>query len=148
MLKKIINNRVVTVEPETKVADVARKMSDENIGAILVCDDDGKPRGIVTDRDIIIRCVAKNVDVNDCTVEQILSEPVETINETDGLFDCIQKMNVVGVRRMPVVDQTGKVIGVVSFGDLIDVLSRELTSLAEGVTPASKASKDNILKAA
>ena len=145
MLKDIITDRVVAVAPETKVNEVAQKMARENVGAVLVCED-GKPRGIVTDRDIVVRCIAKEIDVDDCTVEQILSEPVSCVKDTDGIFDCIRKMSDSGVRRMPVVNEAGDAVGLVSFGDLITMLGRELSALAEAVTPGAEA--ENLLKAA
>src|ERR1700756_777000 len=128
MLKDIINHKVVSVSPDTKVIDVARKMTQENVGSVLVCVDN-HCKGIVTDRDIVVRCIANNVDVNDCTVEQILSEPIESVKETDGIYDCIRKMKSQEVRRMPVVDEKGNVVGLVSFDDLILVLAKEMNEL-------------------
>jgi CBS domain-containing protein len=147
MLKDIINYRVVSVAPDTKVADVARKMSDENVGSVVVCVDN-QCKGIVTDRDIVVRCIAKNVDVNDCTVEQIVSEPIESVKETDGIYDCIRKMKNQEIRRMPVVNDSGAVVGVISFDDLILLLSKEISELAEAATPASQAAQASRLRAA
>jgi signal-transduction protein with cAMP-binding, CBS, and nucleotidyltransferase domain len=137
----IAKNKLVTVEPDARVTEVARKMTDEDIGAVMVVDEeDGKPRGILTDRDIVVRCIAKNIDVNDCTVEQILTESVELVKESDGVFDCIHKMKNARVRRMPVVDDQGKAVGIISFGDLIGMLSMEFSELAEAATPAAPGS--------
>lgn len=147
MLKDMINRNVVSVAPDTKVIDVAKVMSQENVGSVLVCVDN-HCKGIVTDRDIVVRCIAKNVDVNDCTVEQILSEPIESVKDTDGIYDCIQKMKHGEIRRMPVVDEKGNVIGLVSFDDLILILAKELNELAEAATPASQAANASRLRAA
>jgi CBS domain-containing protein len=140
MIRDLIqNDKVVMVEPDARIPEVARKMAEQNVGAVLVIDEeDGKPRGIITDRDIVLRCIAKNIDVNDCTVEQVLSESVETIADTAGVFDCIHKMRAAGVRRMPVTDDKGKTVGMVSFGDLLGMLSTEFTELAEGLTPTKE----------
>jgi CBS domain-containing protein len=137
MIRDLIqNNKIVTVEPDARIPEVARKMMDQNVGAVLVVDEeDGKPRGIITDRDIVLRCIAKNIDVNDCTVEQVLSETVETVSDTAGVFDCIHKMREAGVRRMPVTDEHGRTVGIVSFGDLLGMLSTEFSELAESLTP-------------
>lgn len=147
MLKDMITRNVVSVAPDTKVIDVAKIMSQENVGSVLVCVDN-HCKGIVTDRDIVVRCIAKNVDVNDCTVEQILSEPIESVKDTDGIYDCIQKMKHGEIRRMPVVDEKGNVIGLVSFDDLILILAKELGELAEAATPASQAANASRLRAA
>jgi signal-transduction protein with cAMP-binding, CBS, and nucleotidyltransferase domain len=137
MIRDLIqNNKLVTVEADARIPEVARKMMDQNVGAVLVVDEeDGKPRGIITDRDIVLRCIAKNIDVNDCTVEQVLSETVETVSDTAGVFDCIHKMREAGVRRMPVTDEHGRTVGMVSFGDLLGMLSTEFSELAESLTP-------------
>jgi CBS domain-containing protein len=147
MLKDLMNRNPVSVLPDTKVASVARLMSEQNVGAVLVCVD-GHCKGIVTDRDIVLRCVAQNVDVNDCTIEQICSEPIESVRETDGIYDCIRKMRTQEVRRMPVVDSHGDVTGVISFDDLLAFLSREIADLAEAATATSLMAKPVGLRAA
>lgn len=147
MLKDLMSRNMACVAPDAKVVDVARMMSDENVGSVLVCVD-GHCKGIVTDRDIVLRCVAKNVDVNDCTVEQIVSEPIESVRETDGVYDCIRKMKNQEVRRMPVVDAKGNVIGVISFDDLLVILSKEMADLAEAATSATQTAKAARLRAA
>jgi CBS domain-containing protein len=138
MLRDIIGNQnLVTCEPDAKVNEVAQIMADRNVGAVMVLTGN-KPRGIVTDRDIVLRCVAKNVDVSDCTVEQIMSESVETVKDTEGLFDCIRKMHKAHVRRMPVVNDQGRAVGIVSFGDILAILSKEFVTLTEADTPLEK----------
>lgn len=135
MLKDIlVNQSLVTVEPDAKVSEAARLMADKDVGAILVLTN-GKPRGIITDRDIVVRCLAGNLDVSDTTVENVMTESLATCKETDGLFDCIRQMNSAGVRRIPVVNASGKAIGIVSFGDIAKFLSKELELLTSHTTP-------------
>lgn len=136
MLRDLLKEQapLVTVEPDTKVGDVSRLMAEKNVGTVLVLTD-GKPRGILTDRDIVVRCLAKNIDVEDCSVENVMTESLETCQEDEGVFDAIKKMKKAGVRRIPVVSKKdGKVIGVVSFGDFTRILSKELNVLVEGTT--------------
>lgn len=147
MLKDILNRSVVSVTPDTKIIDVAKRMNDENVGAIVVCVDH-KPRGLVTDRDIAVRCVAKNLDVNQCKVEQIISEPIECAKETDGLYDCITKMKRLRIRRLPVVDAKGNCVSLVSFDDLVAILSQELSDLVGAATPAGQTVKAGRLSVA
>lgn len=135
MLRDIIKNRLITCEPDTSVSDVAKLMDREDVGCVLVLDND-EPRGLITDRDIVVRCLAKNIDVDDCTVENVMTESLQTVKDTDGFFDCIETMKQAGVRRIPVVDQNGKAIGIISFGDLLAVLSKELGELTATTTPS------------
>ena len=137
MLKQLINRHLVCVEPQTKISEVAKVMAQEDVGCVLVLDN-GKPRGLITDRDIIVRCLAKNIDVEDCTVENVMTESLETVKSTDGVFDCIQTMRKAGVRRIPVVDEWGQVEGVISFGDLLAMLSKEFSELTETTTAAKE----------
>jgi CBS domain-containing protein len=138
MLRDIIDRNLVTVRPDAKVTEAAERMAEENVGCVLVLADDGKPRGILTDRDIVVRCLAKNVDVNDCTVENVLTESLETVNEHDGFFDCIKKMNEAEERRIPVVDNSGKAIAIISFGDILAVLGKELHALTAVTRPGEE----------
>jgi CBS domain-containing protein len=137
MLKDVLNPRLVTAEPDAKVSDIARLMAQEDVGCVLVLDND-KPRGILTDRDIVVRCLAKNIDVDDCTVENVMTESLETVKETDGIFDCIETMKGAAVRRIPVVNEQGHAVGIVSFGDLLAIIGKELSELTVHTTPADE----------
>lgn len=135
MLRDFLNNQtLVTLDPNASVSEAARLMERKNVGTILVLTD-GKPRGILTDRDIVVRCLAKNIDVADCTIENVMTESLEVCKYTDGIFECIQKMKDAKVRRIPVVDDSGKAIGIISFGDLLGVLSKEFIDLTQTTTP-------------
>lgn len=136
MIRDIIRQgkqKLVCVEPDAKVSEVAQEMQKNDVGCVLVLTN-GRPRGLITDRDIVVRCVARNLDVNDTTVENVMSESPECCNETDGVFEVIRKMRDSGVRRMPVVDQNGDAVGVISFGDLLRILAKELGTLVESTT--------------
>ena len=111
-----IRRKLVTVAPDTLISAVARKMRDEDVGAVVVItEEDGHPRGILTDRDIVIRCIAENVDVDECTAEQILSESPCTIREDDGNDDeAIKKMQVEEIHRLIFVDGEGRAVGVLA----------------------------------
>lgn len=130
MLKEIVNRDLVTIEPHQSVLEAARLMEARGVGCVLVLYNE-KPRGLITDRDIVLRCVAHNLDISDTTVENILTESLATVHETDGFFDAIRKMRDAGVRRIPVVNSSGKAVGIVTFDDLICILTQELSTLAD-----------------
>ena len=135
MLKDLMRRRLVATEPDTTVAEAAKIMEREDIGCVVILEDDDKPRGIITDRDIVTRCIAKNIDVDDCTVENVMTESLQTVKETDDIMDCIQAMHRAGVRRIPVVDEQGRAVGLFSSGDMLSFLSNEFTTLSEATTP-------------
>ncbi len=141
MLDQIMHRNLVTLEPHAPVSEAARLMADRDVGCVVVLNANGKPRGIITDRDIVVRCIARNIDVWDTTVENIVSEELATCRVDDGIFDCIEKMREAGVRRMPVVDKKGHAVGIVSFGDLLAFLSREFYDLTRETTPEAPVSR-------
>ncbi|MET9830741.1 CBS domain-containing protein [Streptomyces sp. NPDC006385] len=107
----------LTVEPQTSVQAVARMMRDENIGAVLVTEGE-RLRGLVSDRDLVIRAVAEGGDPDRTTVAQACSEDLVTVGPDDDLIRAVQVMREHSVRRVPVVDQESHPVGIVSIGDL------------------------------
>lgn len=134
MLKNIIRLELLSVKPEDGIHEVVRIMKDKDVGSVLVCDADQKPLGILTDRDLVIRCMGENRNPDQCRARDLMSSSPRTVRETDGLYDCINAMHDAGVRRIPVVDQQGKAAGIISFGDILKILSKEFNTLVETTT--------------
>ncbi|MEU3937131.1 CBS domain-containing protein [Streptomyces sp. NPDC029044] len=115
-VRDIMTGDPVTVEPQTSVAEVARIMRDEDLGVVLVTDGD-QLRGLVTDRDLVVRSVSKGGDPERITVAGACSDEVVTVSPDDDLVQAVRLMREHSVRRIPVVDH-GHPVGVVSLGDL------------------------------
>ena len=131
---ELCNREVVFVTRTTLVIEAAQLMRRYHVGDLVVIDEvDGKrvPVGIVTDRDIVMEIVAKVLSPEGCTVEHIMAAPVVTVDENEGLIGTIQRMRSHGVRRMPVVDAEGGLVGIVSVDDLLDLFAGELADLAK-----------------
>ena len=114
---------VMTGDPEcvdasASVQDAAQIMEQKDIGDVLVVES-GEVQGIVTDRDIVVRVVAKGNDA-DASVREACTTDVETIGPDESIEDAVQKMEQANVRRLPVVED-GKPVGIVSLGDLAKV---------------------------
>ncbi|MCZ7683317.1 MAG: CBS domain-containing protein [Sandaracinaceae bacterium] len=112
---------VMTAKPKTlagsaTLAEAARVMRQEDIGDVLVVDD-GKPCGIVTDRDIVVRGIAAGKDPGQTAVKDIASKDVVTLGPDDSIDEAIRLMREHAVRRIPVME-SGKPVGIVSLGDL------------------------------
>jgi CBS domain-containing protein len=101
----------------TPVRDVARMMLDNDCGQIPVLDDQNRPMGVVTDRDIAIRMVAKSGNVS-ATAGDVMTTPIKTVRADSDLKDCICLMEEAKVRRVPVVDDSGKLAGIVALADI------------------------------
>ncbi len=137
-LQNLIKSKLVTATAEQSVTEVAELMKEHEIGSVIVVDEYGAPEGIITDRDIVLRCVVNKTDCENVHARNIMSRSVKTVNESDGLMDVIRCMSDERVRRIPVVDDSGRAVGLVSFGDLLELLATELAHLAVPATPEDK----------
>ncbi|NDD92163.1 CBS domain-containing protein [bacterium] len=134
MLKNIIRLELFSVKPEDHADQAVRLMKQKNIGSVLVCDANQKPVGIITDRDLVLRCMAEHKDPRQCKVKDLTTPSPRIVRETDGIYDCIDAMHDGEIRRIPVVDSQGKALGIVSFGDLLNILSKEFSRLTAKTT--------------
>jgi CBS domain-containing protein len=115
-VRDIMTAAPAAVAPQTSVASVARLMRDEDLGAVLVVDDD-RLRGLVTDRDLVVRSVCEGGDPEQTTVAGACSDDLVTIGPDEDLDIAVELMREHAVRRIPVVDD-GRPVGIVSLGDL------------------------------
>lgn len=113
----LMNSNVISVAPEESVAFASRLLSRHNIGALPVCTADGKLRGIVTDRDIVLRCVAAENDPEQTPVRDIMSRTIFSVEAGDDVRAATRIMAEEQVRRLPVL-QSGRLVGMVSLGDM------------------------------
>jgi len=130
-LTTLLNRRVVTAAPKDTLAKVGNLMEKENVGAIVVTEGD-RPVGIVTDRDLALAVCVRGTSPQE-RVQSIMTCPVSTINKDEGVYNATQQLMEHAVRRLPVVDGNGSLVGLVSLDDLLLLLSRELQNMAEGI---------------
>ncbi|MFH0519398.1 CBS domain-containing protein [Streptomyces sp. M41] len=116
-VRDVMTTDPTTVEPHTSVQAVARMMRDDDIGAVLVTEGD-RLRGLVSDRDLVIRAMAEGGDPDRTTVVQACSEDLVTVGPDDDLIVAVRMMREHSVRRVPVVDRESHPVGIVSIGDL------------------------------
>ena len=116
MIREVMSSRPVTVEDSATVFDAARAMRDEDIGVVIVVNH-GSIRGVLTDRDVVVRAVAEGRDPKSIKVGEIVSEDVATVTPDEPVDKVVSLMREKAIRRVPVVDG-GRPVGVVSIGDL------------------------------
>ena len=116
-VRQVMTNQVTWVAPDTHIPEVARKMRDEDFGAMPVAEQD-RLIGMVTDRDIVVRCVAQDVDVRSATARQVMSPKVLYCFDDESVESVLQNMGANQVRRLPVINRDKRLVGVVSLGDL------------------------------
>lgn len=117
IIKNIMSKDVEIVSPETLLHDVAKKMRQRDLGCILVGKDD-RLVGMITDRDIAIRCVAMEHDPGKTTAGTIMSPEILYCRETEEAEDVARNMSENKVRRLVVLNAEKRMVGIVSLGDL------------------------------
>lgn len=132
-VREIMTSTPVTVGALTAVSEVAHRMRDEDIGAVLVTEGD-QLRGLVTDRDLVVRVLAEGRDPGETTVQDACSADLVTVAPDDDVDRAIQLMSEHSLRRLPVVEGTAAV-GIVSLGDL--AIERDPTSALGDISAAA-----------
>ena len=138
---EICNREVVIVQRDTTIQEAAKLMRSHHVGALVVVREvAGKrhPVGLITDRDLVIEVLAPELDASVITVGDIMLPKPATVPEATGVFEAIQFMRDKAVRRLPVVDEHGALIGIVALDDLLSLLADELSELSMLVTREQK----------
>jgi CBS domain-containing protein len=131
-IRDLLTSDPVSVEASASVEEAAKLMDQHDIGNVLVVEN-GELQGIVTDRDIAVRVVAKG-DGPDASVREICTTDLEALEPDASIDDAIKKMEQADVRRLPVVED-GKPVGIVSLGDL--AVARDKDSALADISQAS-----------
>jgi CBS domain-containing protein len=137
----ICNHEVITVQREATVLHAAMLMREYHVGDVVVIENQKNkviPIGIVTDRDLVVEVVATELDCKVITVGDIMVTNLATTKDSLGVLESIQLMTSKGVRRLPVVDDSGSLMGIVTLDDLLLLLAKEFGSLSKLVAREQK----------
>lgn len=122
--------RTVQIASEDEsVRAVAQRMAKEDVGTVVVLDRARRPVGVLTDRDVALRCVAEGRDPERTTVRAAMTAPVTCVRETTPIEDALSRMAGAQVRRLVVVDAAGGLVGILSLDDVLELLSEEAATL-------------------
>ncbi len=138
LVREVMGPCVVAIHPGESAALAARLLARHNVGALPVCAGDGQLRGVVTDRDLVLRCLAAEEDPRQVPVGRIMTRHPAQVAPGDDVRLAAQAMARHQVRRLPVVE-AGRVVGMVSLGDLARCgryemeISRALTEISGNV---------------
>jgi len=133
MIGEICSKPAVTASPDTTAREAAHRMWTRKVGALVVVNRRGTPIGVVTDRDIAVRVVAQGADPASVRVGSLLARKPVVIGEDAGVLDATKLLSRRGVRRLPVVSRTGKLVGILSLDDLLMLIGSELSHIASGL---------------
>ncbi len=137
-VNEIMTDSVVRIHPEETVQVAARTLCRHNIGFLPVCGADGKLCGLVTDRDLITRCVAANLDPAQTTVRQVMTGRVLSVKPDMEVSAAAHLMGKEQIRRLPVVEN-GHLCGVLSLGDM----SRQEESVMDAADALSEIAENH-----
>lgn len=121
MVREAMSSPVVTAEEDCRVVDVARMMKENNVGSIIVVRADGHPVGIVTERDIVIRVVARDDVPADVKAREVMSSPLTTVDPETSFIDAMSLMSKLNIRRLGVTYR-GELVGLVSDRDILRIV--------------------------
>jgi CBS domain-containing protein len=125
---------LVVAQREMNIVQAAGLMREYHVGALIVVDndDDGPaPVGIVTDRDLVVEVLAAGAPPEQLTVADVMSNRVLTADEDEDVLDALERMRRGGVRRMPVIDASGRLCGVISADDILQCLADAIVGLPQ-----------------
>jgi CBS domain-containing protein len=125
-VKNAMHKGAEWVAPETPIAQVARKMKELDVGSIPVGEND-KLIGMVTDRDITCRAVANGRDVGKLTARDVMTKGIFYCRDSEELDDALRIMESRKIRRLPVIDEKKRMVGMLSLGDVSHAASHELS---------------------
>jgi CBS domain-containing protein len=132
MIEKFLRS-VVTARPQQTLAAVARLMEQHHVGAVVIVEGQ-RPVGILTDRDLALALGARGSSP-EMAAARVMSTPVTTVERGEDIFDLTQAVRDTKVRRLPVVDEDGTLVGIVTIDDLLRVIGHETANLLEGLAP-------------
>jgi len=137
-ISEVMTSPVSCLSPDATVRDAAQKMRELDIGTIVVCDSGNKPVGVITDRDITVRCTALGLDSATTRVSQCMSRDVVTVKTDSTTKDAEKIMEERQIRRVVAIDEQGKLCGIVALSDIVGVDRGMTGRIVEKVTqPAS-----------
>lgn len=133
-LGQICNRETIVIGKDESILEAAKLMREHHVGSVVVVESGVsgvRPIGIVTDRDLVVEILAAELDPATVSIGDIMSFDLVTGRENEMLWDALQRMRVRGVRRMPVVDQDGTLLGIITSDDLLEALTAELSQLVK-----------------
>jgi CBS domain-containing protein len=122
-----------TATTEESIREAAKRMDTRGVGCLVVIDPAGKPIGMLTDRDIAMRVLRRRRDPDATTVGETMVTDLSSVTVDAPVERAVRRMHTEGYRRIPVVDQEGRLVGIFSTDDAIQLVSSELAGLAQAV---------------
>jgi CBS domain-containing protein len=130
LVKDVMSSPVVTTEEEAPSNKVAHLMDENDLGCVIVTNKEGKPLGIITERDLVIRVLAKNLKPDAVKAKEIMTTPLVTIEPEETISEAARRMSKLDIRRLGVLYK-GELVGLVSSKDILGVMPELIEIIQE-----------------
>jgi CBS domain-containing protein len=129
---EICNREVIVIQRDEAVVAAAKLMRQYHVGAVIVVDKPNRiPVGIVTDRDLVVEVMATELDETVITVGDIMAPDIFTVKADTATYEAIEFMRRKTIRRLPIVDEAGELVGILTLDDALQLLSEQSLDLAK-----------------
>ena len=128
------NREVIVADKDTDILEAARLMREHHVGDLVIVErrnGANHPVGILTDRDLVVEVLAQEVPPDELSAADVMSLDLATVGEEEGVWETLERMRDLGVRRMPVVDANGGLVGLVTLDDLLELLTESMDNVAQ-----------------
>ncbi len=128
-LGQICNRTVVIADRDTGIREAARLMREYHVGDLIVVEREkefNRPIGIITDRDLVVEVLASDAEPSQLSVFDVMTDNLASAGEDDDVLDTLRRMRELGIRRMPVVNRDGALVGIIAVDDLLDLIRQSL----------------------
>jgi CBS domain-containing protein len=130
IVKDVMTSPVITTEEEASANKVAKLMLDNKVGCVVVVNKAGKPLGIITERDLVVRVLAKNVPPNSTKAAEFMTSPVVTVDPDATISNAARRMSKLDIRRLAVLYKD-HLVGIISSKDILDVMPELIEIIRE-----------------
>lgn len=126
---RICSRVVVTARPDETIREAAMRMGRHDVGTLVVVDEAAIPAGILTDRDIALRCVGRSLDPDVTEIADVMTAPVTTASEHTSIEEAVSRMAGAGTRRLVITDSSDRLVGILAMDDVLDLMVEEASDL-------------------
>lgn len=133
-VSEICNREVRTIQRDGSVLEAAKLMRQHHVGALIVIDkvnDRAIPVGVITDRDLVVEVLATGLDKEAITVDDVMTQELFAVKENTAIHDAINFMRRKTIRRLPIINDNGELVGIITTDDVMEILSEEVLDLAK-----------------